>query len=94
MLSVVQQVPETSLLTLAVAGAAFAVLIGMERLRPHSPTPLVAVGGGIAAAWLFGLQDQGVSTVWLISQGPPVLTSPGPTWRCCKTCCRRLWASR
>jgi high affinity sulfate transporter 1 len=75
-LSVVQHVPETSLLTLAVAGATFAVLIGMERLWPHSPAPLVAVGGGIAAAWFFGLQDQGVSTVGLIPQGLPALTMP------------------
>jgi MFS superfamily sulfate permease-like transporter len=75
-LSVVQHVPEASLLTLAVAGATFAVLIGMERLWPHSPAPLVAVGGGIAAAWFFGLQDQGVSTVGLIPQGLPALTMP------------------
>ena len=32
-----------ALLTLAVAAATFAVLIGMERLWPHSPAPLVAV---------------------------------------------------
>jgi MFS superfamily sulfate permease-like transporter len=68
--------PETSLPTLAVAGATFAVLIGMERLWPHSPAPLVAVGGGIAAAWFFGLQDQGVSIVGLIPQGLPALTMP------------------
>ncbi len=36
--------------------ATFAVLIVMERMWPHSPAPLVAVGGGIAASWLFGLQ--------------------------------------
>jgi len=46
-LSVVHHLPDTSLLTLAVAAATFAVLIGMERLWPHSPAPLVAVGGGI-----------------------------------------------
>ncbi len=45
LLSVAQHVPDTSLLTLAVAVATFAVLIGMERLWPHSPAPLVAVGG-------------------------------------------------
>jgi sulfate permease, SulP family len=58
-LSVVQHLPDTSLLTLAVAAATFAVLIGMERLWPHSPAPLVAVGGGIAASWFFGLQAAG-----------------------------------
>src|SRR6185369_14015221 len=57
--SVAHQVPDTSLITLAVALATFAVLIGMERLWPHSPAPLVAVGGAIAASWIFGLQASG-----------------------------------
>jgi MFS superfamily sulfate permease-like transporter len=48
----------------------------MERLWPHSPAPLVAVGAGIAAAWFFGLQALGVSTVGLIPQGFPSLTMP------------------
>ncbi len=76
LLSVAQHVPETSLMTLAVAAATFAMLIGMERLRPHSPAPLVAVGGGIAASWFFGLKALGVSTVGLIPQGFPSLTLP------------------
>ena len=75
-LSVVQHVPATSLLTLAVAVATFAILIGMERLWPHSPAPLVAVGGAIAASWFFGLKTLGVSTVGLIPQGFPSLTLP------------------
>ena len=76
LLSVVHHIPDTSLLTLAVATATFAVLIGMDRLWPHSPAPLVAVGGGIAASWFFGLQAVGVSTVGLIPQGFPSLTLP------------------
>jgi MFS superfamily sulfate permease-like transporter len=51
LLSVAHHVPETSLLTLLVAAATILVLIGMERLLPHSPAPLIAVVGGIAAAW-------------------------------------------
>jgi len=70
------QLPETSLITLAVAAATLLVLIGMERLWPHSPAPLVAVGGGIAASWIFGLDAEGVSTVGLIPQGLPSLTLP------------------
>jgi len=73
---VAQHLPETSLITLAVAAATFAVLIGMEWLRPHSPAPLVAVGGAIAASWFFGLNALGVSTVGLIPQGFPALTMP------------------
>jgi len=76
LLSVVHHVPDTSLITLAVAVATFVVLIGMERLWPHSPAPLIAVGGGIAASWYFGLKAVGVSTVGLIPQGLPALTLP------------------
>ena len=73
---VLRHLPETSLITLAVAAATFAVVIGMERLRPHSPAPLIAVGGAIAASWFFGLEARGVSTVGLIPQGFPALTMP------------------
>ena len=76
LVSVAHHVPETSLLTLAVATATLVVLIGMERLLPHSPAPLVAVGGGIAAAWFFGLQALGLSTVGMIPQGFPSFTMP------------------
>jgi len=78
LISVVQHVPATSLVTLAVAAATFAVLIGMERLWPHAPAPLVAVAGSIAASWYFGLQAAGVSIVGLIPQGFPSLTLPDP----------------
>ena len=74
--AVAQHLPETSPVTLAVAAATFALLIGMERLWPHSPAPLVAVGGAIAASWLFGLQALGVSTVGVIPQGLPAFTVP------------------
>ena len=74
--SVIQHLPQTSLITLAVAAATLLVLIGMERLWPHSPAPLVAVGGSIAASWFFGLDAQGVATVGLIPQGFPSLTLP------------------
>ena len=73
---IAQHLPTTSLITLAVAAATFAILIGMERLKPHSPAPLVAVGGAIAASWLFGLEARGVSTVGLIPRGFPAITVP------------------
>jgi sulfate permease, SulP family len=75
-LSVAHHLPETSLLTLAVAAATLLVLVGMERLWPRAPAPLVAVGGAIAASWLFSLQSKGVSIVGLIPQGFPSLTMP------------------
>jgi sulfate permease, SulP family len=74
--SIALQVPETSLITLAVAIGSLVVLAGMERLWPHSPAPLVAVGGGIGAVLYFGLQAHGVSTVGFIPRGLPALTFP------------------
>ena len=75
-LSLIQEIPDTSLLTLAVAAATLLLLAGMERRWPHSPAPLIAVGGGIAASWFFGLNALGVGTVGLIPQGFPSLSLP------------------
>ena len=75
-LALAGHLPEASLPTLAVAAAAFVVLIGMEKLWPHSPAPLVAVAGGIVASSLLGLGALGVSTVGSIPQGLPRLTLP------------------
>lgn len=77
LLNLVQEVPHTSLLTAGVAATTLALLIGMERWRPHSPAPLVAVSGGIAATWYFGLADLGLAIVGTIPQGLPHLTLPG-----------------
>jgi SulP family sulfate permease len=77
-ISLAQHLPDTSPITLALAVATLVVLLGMERLWPHSPAPLVAVGGGIAAAWFFDLNAMGVATVGLIPQGLPSLTLPDP----------------
>jgi high affinity sulfate transporter 1 len=74
--SVVQHLPETSGLTLAVGATALVGLLVMERLKPHSAAPLIAVGGGIAASWVFGLAALGVSTVGRIPQGFPSLALP------------------
>ncbi len=78
LLNLLHHLPDTSLITLAAALATFAVLVGMERLWPHSPAPLVAVGGSIAASWYFGLSTLGVSTVGLIPQGFVSITLPDP----------------
>jgi high affinity sulfate transporter 1 len=76
LISIAQHVPESSLITLAVAAATLLVLIGLEHLWPHSPAPLVGVGGAIAASWLVGLHAMGVATVGVIPQGLPSLTLP------------------
>jgi high affinity sulfate transporter 1 len=78
-IAIVHQLPATSWLTLAVAGASFALLVWLERLRPHSAAPLVAVGLAIAASWFFGLQAAGVATVGDIPRGLPEPTWPDAT---------------
>jgi high affinity sulfate transporter 1 len=74
--AVAHHVPDASLVTVAVAVVSLLVLFGMERFRPHSPAPLVVVGGAIVASWYFGLQAQGVAIVGLIPKGLPSLTLP------------------
>ena len=75
-LSLIHEIPATSLLTLAVAAATLLLLAGMERRWSHSPAPLIAVGGGIAASWFFGFNAFGVGTVGLIPQGFPTISMP------------------
>ena len=75
-LSIIHEIPATSVLTLAVAAATLLLLAGMERRWSHSPAPLIAVGGGIAASWFFGFNALGVGTVGLIPQGFPTISMP------------------
>lgn len=74
--SILFHLPETSLITLYMSLFTLLVLFGMERWWPHSPAPLVAVGGGIAASWIFGLDGKGLATVGVIPEGLPPLTLP------------------
>ena len=55
---------------------ALLVLIAVERVKPHSPVPLVVAGAGIAASWLFDLSALGVATVGIIPQSLPSITLP------------------
>jgi high affinity sulfate transporter 1 len=75
-LSVVRHLPETSLLTLIIAIVALVALLALERIRPHSPAPLLVVAAGIAASWFFGLNASGVATVGVIPQSLPSITLP------------------
>ncbi len=79
LVSIVRHIPGTSLSTVAVAAATFAVLLGMERMWPRSPAPLAAVAGAIAAAWIWSLGDHGVALVGYIPQGLPDITLPDVT---------------
>jgi MFS superfamily sulfate permease-like transporter len=75
-LSIAHHVSETSLITVTIGVFALLALIVMERLKPHSPAPLIVVGAGIAVSWFFGLSALGVGTVGVIPQSLPSITLP------------------
>ena len=62
--------------TLLLAAVMLTLLLGMERLLPRAPAPVVAVVLGIAAAGLLGLKDAGVALTGQIPSGIPVPTVP------------------
>jgi SulP family sulfate permease len=70
-LSTLQHVPDTNVMTLVVAVVTLAILIGLGRFRPHAPAPLVAVVIGIAAAGFLGLKAVGVALTGAIPAGLP-----------------------
>jgi high affinity sulfate transporter 1 len=73
LLSIFQQLPETSIPTLILALVMLAILSGMEHFSPRVPAPLAAVILGIAAAAAFGLKGMGVA---LTAQIPPGMPTP------------------
>jgi MFS superfamily sulfate permease-like transporter len=71
-------VPELSWATLAVALGTLAVIGLSQRFAPRAPAPLIAIGLGIAAAALLGLEAYGVSAIGAIEGGLPALRLPEP----------------
>ena len=74
--AIAEELPQTSVATLAVAVATFVIIVIFERFIPKAPAPLVAVAGGIAASAGLGLAAQGVSVVGDIPGGFPALSLP------------------
>jgi len=76
LVATVEQMPQTSLPTLAVGIAMLAILIGFERWLPRVPAPLVAVALGIGGVRLLDLKARGIELVGHIPTGLPPLTMP------------------
>jgi MFS superfamily sulfate permease-like transporter len=72
----VAAIPETSIPTLMVGVLTLVLLVGVERLLPRAPAPLVAVAAGIAATSFLGLQALGVESVGEVPRGLPSLITP------------------
>jgi len=76
LVSIVEQLPETSLPTMGLALATLGLVVGAEHFFPRVPAPLLAVVGGIAAFGLLGLEATGIETVGKIPPGLPAFTPP------------------
>ena len=76
LIAMVRHVPQTKLITLAVGVGVIIVLLAIKHYLPKWPAPLIAVGGGIAAAYLLNLSSHGVELVGHIPRGLPSLTLP------------------
>ncbi|HEX2599743.1 MAG TPA: SulP family inorganic anion transporter, partial [Terriglobales bacterium] len=75
-LATVQNLPGTSLATLAVGAAIIIFLLTMERFLPKVPAPLLAVAVAIAGAYFLQLQHRGVELVGHMPAGVPSLVQP------------------
>src|SRR5262249_42989429 len=62
--------------TLALGVGTLVAVVALEHLLPRWPSPLLAIGGGIAVVSLLDLQKAGVGVVGNIPGGLPSLTMP------------------
>ena len=76
LLAIFHGIPEASLPTLSVGIVTMALLVGIERLLPRLPAPLIAVAAGIVGTSLLHLHVRGVLLVGLIPKGLPPVTVP------------------
>jgi sulfate permease, SulP family len=74
--AIMQHLPQTSQITLAVAAVMLILIIGLEILAPRAPAPLIAVALGIALSGIFGLAHAGVATVGSVPRGFPHVVWP------------------
>jgi sulfate permease, SulP family len=75
-LEIVRSLPETSVATLVVGLVMIGLLVAFEHFLPRAPAPLIAVGLGILAMSIFGLESLGVAAVGVVPTGLPHLTLP------------------
>ena len=76
LVATLRAIPHASLPTVVVGAGTILLLVGVHRLLPRAPAPLIAAAAGIAAVSLFGLQHHGVATVGQIPQGLPSFIAP------------------
>ena len=75
-LAIIEQLPSTSVATLAVAVAMLVLIFALERFAPRAPAPLLALGLAIGASAAFNLSQSGVATIGAVSGSLPSLIRP------------------
>ncbi|HKH72071.1 MAG TPA: SulP family inorganic anion transporter [Vicinamibacterales bacterium] len=75
-LSIIEQLPATSIATLLVAVAMLVLIFATEHFAPRAPAPLVALGLAIGASAAFNLSQSGVATIGAVSGSLPSLIRP------------------
>lgn len=69
--SIMEHLPQTSLITVAMSVGIVVLLFGLEHFTPRAPAPLIAVAAGIAVCGLLNLQSAGLTTVGTVPRGLP-----------------------
>jgi sulfate permease, SulP family len=74
--AVIQQIPDTHLLTLAMGVSAFALMWGLKRYAPKLPGVLIAVVATTLVSWAIGYAELGGKVVGEIPSGLPPVALP------------------
>ena len=62
--------------TFAIGAAAFGIIHGIKKFRPHFPAGLLALVVTTGAVWLFQLQEKGVAIIGEVPSGLPHFILP------------------
>jgi SulP family sulfate permease len=75
-----EQIPDTSLTTLAVSLSILAVILILKAINPKIPGALIAVIGAIAASYAFDFSAHGVAVLGPVPGGLPTFGLPSSGW--------------
>lgn len=76
LVDIVKNLFNLHIFTFVIGAAAFGIIHGIKKFRPHFPAGLLALVVTTGAVWLFQLQEKGVAIIGEIPSGLPHLYSP------------------
>ncbi len=75
-----EQIPDTSLTTLAVSVSVLVIILGLKAINKKIPGALIAVIGMIWLSYAFDWQAHGISVLGKVPGGLPSIALPSPGW--------------